>query len=101
MDFLRNLFVYGKDSRKDKCKDEPNESGIPQIPSTPTVSRSSSGIGVANNDNPFSKYGLSSPPKGDYSQTLKQTEKLIKRDGFGKYLKAFNKSGQKSNVRRT
>ena len=84
MDYLRTLFSFGRDSRQDNCKND--EDGIPQVATTPTVTKSSSVLA----DNPFSKYGLSCPPQGENPQTLPRSEKLIKRDGFGKYLKAHN-----------
>jgi hypothetical protein len=86
MNFLCRLCCYGKESREDKCKDE--ESDIPQVATAPTVSKSSSGI--EEQDNPFSEYGLNSPPKGENPRTVPQALQLIKEDCFGKYLKAFD-----------
>jgi hypothetical protein len=45
--------------------------------------------GIGEQENPFRKYGLSCAPQGGKSQTLQQTERLIKKDGLGEYLKVF------------
>ena len=86
MEFLRNRFGVGK-RRQGRTSDIPQ---VSTYPTTPTVSHSTSNI--FEKPNPYSKYGLNSPPQGEYAQDLREAEKLIKRDGFRGYLDKF-KSG--------
>jgi hypothetical protein len=60
------------------------DNSIPNVATTPTIAHISSASEIPN---PFSKYGLDSPPQGENAQSLQAAKQLIKKDGFRKRLK--------------
>ena len=90
--------------RNTGTKNDSNKpSGDDDIPEIPTASTGSSystpvqprrrGAGKNQNDNPYSKYGLNSPPSGPKrkpGRSIEETEGKMREDGFRKYTRKPN-----------